>query len=115
MATPAVSTERKNYLNAEYGIRSWLFTTDHKRIALLYLISITIFFFIGGFFALLIRPELLTPPGDLMTANMYNKAYTMHGQVMIYFFLIPSIPALLGNFLVPMLIGAIEPAVPGIN
>src|SRR5437660_3606908 len=114
MATPAVSTERKNYLNAEYGIRSWLFTTDHKRIALLYLISITVFFFIGGFFALLIRLELLTPAGDLMTADMYNKAFTMHGQVMVFFFLIPSIPAVLGNFLVPMMIGAKDLALPGI-
>src|SRR5216684_1879163 len=115
MATPAVSTERKNYLNAEYGIRSWLFTTDHKRIALLYLISITAFFFIGGFFALLIRLELLTPAGDLMSADMYNKAFTMHGQVMVFFFLIPSIPAVLGNFLVPMMIGAKDLALPRIN
>src|SRR5437899_6823094 len=115
MATPAVSTERKNYLNAEYGIRSWLFTTDHKRIALLYLISITIFFFIGGFFALLIRLELLTPAGDLLTADNYNKAFTMHGQVMVFFFLIPSIPAVLGNFLVPMMIGAKDLALPRIN
>src|ERR1700758_5360445 len=115
MATPAVSTERKNYLNAEYGIRSWLFTTDHKRIALLYLISITAFFFIGGFFALLIRLELLTPAGDLLTADMYNKAFTMHGQVMVFFFLIPSIPAVLGNFLIPMMIGAKDLAFPRIN
>jgi cytochrome c oxidase subunit I len=115
MATAAVSTERKNYLNAEYGIRSWLFTTDHKRIALLYLISITAFFFIGGFFALLIRLELLTPAGDLMSADMYNKAFTMHGQVMVFFFLIPSIPAVLGNFLVPMMIGAKDLALPRIN
>ena len=64
MATAAVTTEKKNYLNAEYGIRSWLLTTDHKRIALLYLLSITLFFFIGGFFALLIRLELLTPAGE---------------------------------------------------
>src|SRR5258708_31149598 len=115
MATPAVSTERKNYLNAEYGIRSWLFTTDHKRIALLYLVSITFFFFIGGFYALLIRLELLTPAGDLLTADMYNKAFTMHGQVMVFFFLIPSIPAVLGNFLVPMMIGAKDLAFPRIN
>ena len=115
MATPAVRTEKKNYLNAEYGIRSWLFTTDHKRIALLYLVSITAFFFIGGFFALLIRLELLTPAGDLLTADMYNKAFTMHGQVMIFFFLIPSIPAVLGNFLVPMMIGAKDLALPRIN
>ena len=115
MATAAVSTEPKNYLNAEYGIRSWLLTTDHKRIALLYLISITFFFFIGGFFALLVRLELLTPAGDLMTADMYNKAFTMHGQIMIFFFLIPSIPAVLGNFLIPMMIGAKDLAFPRIN
>jgi len=106
MATLAVSGERKNYINAEYGIRSWLFTTDHKRIALLYLLSITAFFFIGGFAALLIRLELLTPAGDLLSADMYNKAFTMHGQVMVFFFLIPSIPAVLGNFLIPMMVGA---------
>jgi len=115
MATAAMSTERKNYLNAEYGIRSWLLTTDHKRIALLYLISITFFFFIGGFFALLIRLELLTPAGDLMTADMYNKAFTMHGQIMVFFFLIPSIPAVLGNFLMPMMIGAKDLAFPRLN
>ncbi|HEX3106866.1 MAG TPA: cytochrome c oxidase subunit I [Terriglobales bacterium] len=115
MATAAVTTERKNYLNAEYGIRSWLLTTDHKRIALLYLLSITFFFFVGGFFALLIRLELLTPAGDLMTADMYNKAFTMHGQIMVFFFLIPSIPAVLGNFLIPMMIGAKDLAFPRIN
>jgi cytochrome c oxidase subunit 1 len=115
MATAAVSAERKNYINAEYGIRSWLFTTDHKRIALLYLLSITFFFFIGGFYALLIRLELLTPQGDLMQADTYNKVFTMHGQIMVFFFLIPSIPAVLGNFLVPMMIGAKDLAFPRIN
>jgi cytochrome c oxidase subunit 1 len=114
MAT-AVTEERKNYLNAEYGIRSWLFTTDHKRIAMLYLLSITAFFFIGGFYALLIRLELLTPGGDLLSADMYNKVFTMHGQVMIFFFLIPSIPAVLGNFLIPIMIGAKDLAFPRIN
>src|SRR5437660_3439977 len=116
MATATdTSLETRNYLNADYSLRSWLFTTDHKRIALLYLISITAFFFIGGFFALLIRLELLTPAGDLMSADMYNKAFTMHGQVMVFFFLIPSIPAVLGNFLVPMMIGAKDLALPRIN
>ena len=115
MATTAVSAERKNYLNAEYGIRSWLFTTDHKRIALLYLISITLMFFFGGYFALLIRLELLTPAGDLLTADMYNKAFSMHGQIMVFFFLVPSIPAVLGNFLVPMMVGAKDLAFPRIN
>ena len=93
---------------------SWLLTTDHKRIALLYLISITFFFFIGGFFALLIRLELLTPAGDLVQADTYNKLFTMHGMVMVFFFLIPSIPAVLGNFLVPLMIGARDLAFPRI-
>jgi cytochrome c oxidase subunit I len=115
MATVAVSAERENYLNKEYGIRSWLLTTDHKRIALLYLISITFFFFIGGFFALMIRLELLTPAGDLVLADTYNKLFSMHGQVMVFFFLIPSIPAVLGNFLVPLMIGAKDLALPRIN
>ncbi len=115
MATVAVTAERENYLNKEYGIRSWLLTTDHKRIALLYLASITFFFFIGGFFALLIRLELLTPAGDLVQADTYNKLFSMHGQVMIFFFLIPSIPAVLGNFLVPLMIGAKDLAFPRIN
>jgi cytochrome c oxidase subunit I len=115
MVTPEGSNQRKNYINAEHGIRSWLLTTDHKRIALLYLISITAFFFIGGFFALLVRLELLTPAGDLLSADMYNKAFTMHGQVMVFFFLIPSIPAVLGNFLIPLMVGAKDLALPRIN
>ena len=115
MATAANPVERPNYLNQEYGIRSWLLTVDHKRIALLYLISITFFFFIGGFFALLIRLELLTPAGDLVQADTHNKLFTMHGVVMVFFFLIPSIPAVLGNFLVPIMIGAKDLAFPKIN
>ena len=115
MATAAFSHEREHYLNKEYGIRSWLLTTDHKRIALLYLVTITFFFFIGGFLALLIRLELLTPAGDLVQADTYNKLFTMHGQIMVFFFLIPSIPAVLGNFLVPLMIGAKDLAFPRIN
>ncbi|HEX6503988.1 MAG TPA: cytochrome c oxidase subunit I [Terriglobales bacterium] len=116
MASTAVAApERENYLNKEYGIGSWLFTTDHKRIALLYLITITFFFFIGGFFALLIRLELLTPEGDLLLPDTYNKMFTMHGQVMIFFFLIPAVPAVLGNFLIPIMIGAKDLAFPRIN
>src|SRR6202012_1712325 len=104
MATAVQTVERENYLNSNYGLKSWLLTTDHKRIALLYLITITAFFFIGGFFAMLIRLELLTPAGDLVEADTYNKLFTMHGIVMIFFFLIPSIPAVLGNFLVPIMV-----------
>ena len=116
MATASIPTvERENYLNKHYGVGSWLFTTDHKRIALLYLLSITFFFFIGGFFALLIRLELLTPAGDLVQADTYNKLFTMHGMVMVFFFLVPSIPAVLGNFLVPLMIGAKDLAFPKIN
>ena len=110
-----MSNDTPNYLNAGYGLRSWLLTTDHKRIAILYLISITIMFFVGSAFAVLIRLELATPKGDLVTADTYNKLFTMHGVVMIFFFLIPSIPAVLGNFLVPMMVGAKDLAFPRIN
>ena len=106
---------RVNYLNVSYGIKSWLLTKDHKRIGLLYLASITLFFFLGGTFAVLIRLELLTPKGDLVQPETYNKLFTMHGIVMIFFFLIPSIPAVLGNFLVPLMIGARDLAFPRIN
>src|SRR5579859_5903384 len=105
----------EHYLNATYGIRSWLLTTDHKRIALLYLASVTFFFFIGGIFATLIRIHLLTPNGLLVTPETYNKLFTMHGVAMIFFFLIPSIPAVLGNFLIPIMIGAKDLAFPKVN
>src|SRR5678815_432262 len=111
----AVALHRENYLNVSYGIKSWLLTRDHKRIALLYLMSITLFFFLGGAFAVLIRLELLTPGGDLVQAETYNKLFTMHGVIMVFFFLIPSIPAVLGNFLVPLMIGAKDLAFPRIN
>src|SRR5215469_162891 len=106
---------RESYLNAGTGIKSWLLTKDHKRIALLYLVSITAFFFLGGAFAVLIRLELLTPQGDLVTAQTYNKLFTMHGVIMVFFFLIPVIPAVLGNFMLPMMIGAKDLAFPRIN
>ena len=108
-------TASGSYLDAPYGIASWLLTKDHKRIAMLYLISITIFFMIGGLFAAGIRTELLTPEGDLFSADLYNKLFTLHGVVMIFFFLIPSIPATLGNFLVPIMVGAKDLAFPRIN
>ena len=104
-----------NYLNNGHGLKSWLLTKDHKRIALLYLFSITAFFFLGGFFALMIRLELLTPASDFVQPDTYNKLFTMHGIVMVFFFLIPSIPAVLGNFLIPIMIGAKDLAFPRIN
>jgi cytochrome c oxidase subunit 1 len=106
---------KKHYLNDNYGIRSWLLTKDHKRIAVLYLITITFFFFLGGLFAALIRLQLLTPEGTLFQADTYNKLFTMHGVNMIFFFLIPSVPAVLGNFLVPLMVGAKDLAFPKIN
>ncbi|HUK15519.1 MAG TPA: cytochrome c oxidase subunit I [Bryobacteraceae bacterium] len=111
----AAAQERETYLNASYGIKSWLLTKDHKRIALLYLFTVTLFFFIGGAFATLIRIELLTPQGGLVSSETYNKLFTMHGVTMIFFFLIPSIPATLGNFFLPMMIGARDLAFPRIN
>lgn len=104
-----------NYLTAGYDIKSWLLTVDHKRIGVLYLIAITFFFCIGGLFAVLIRLELLTPAGDLVQAETYNKLFTMHGMMMIFFFLVPSIPAVLGNFLLPVMLGARDMAFPKLN
>jgi len=105
----------KHYLNDNYGIRSWLLTKDHKRIAILYLVSITFFFFLGGLFAALIRLELLTPAGDLFQSDTYNKLFSMHGINMVFFFLVPSIPATLGNFVLPIMVGAKDLAFPKIN
>jgi cytochrome c oxidase subunit I len=107
--------EPKNYINAEKGLKSWLFTQDHKRIAVLYLFTVTFFFFIGGIFATLIRAELITPTADLVDSNTYNKLFTMHGVVMVFFFLVPSIPATLGNFLIPPMVGAKDLAFPRVN
>ncbi len=102
----------RNYLNADYGWKSWLFTLDHKRIALLYMISVTFFFIVGGSFAVLMRINLVQPQGALVQPETYNKLFTLHGIVMIFFFLIPSIPAVLGNFLVPLMVGARDLAFP---
>jgi cytochrome c oxidase subunit 1 len=113
--TPEIEAEEPvNYLNVEHGWKSWLLTTDHKRIALLYLFSITFMFIIGGAFAVLVRIHLLRPQG-LFAPETYNRLFTMHGVVMIFFFLIPSIPATLGNFLLPIMIGAKDLAFPRVN
>ncbi len=115
MSTVAAELPSQSYLFEGYTIRSWLLTTDHKRIAILYLVSITFFFFIGAVAAGLIRLDLVTPAGDLLTNDGYNKAFTLHGVVMVWFFLIPSIPATFGNFLIPLMIGARDLAFPRIN
>ncbi len=111
----APDAPRVNYLNNGYGLKSWLLTKDHKRIAVLYIISISIFFALGGLFASLVRFELMTPEGDLMSSDTYNKVFSMHGIIMVFFFLVPSIPATLGNFLVPIMVGAKDLAFPRIN
>lgn len=108
-------TSHEHFLNVDYSVKSWLLTTDHKRIALLYLISISFFFVLGGIYAMLIRLELLTPRADVLTGDMYNRVFTMHGFIMVFFFLIPSIPATMGNFLIPLMIGAKDLAFPRLN
>jgi cytochrome c oxidase subunit I len=116
MATHTLSgATTSNYLNAEDGVFSWLFTTDHKRIGLLYTFSITVMFFIGGILALMMRLQLLTPSGALVDLETYNKLFSMHGMIMVWFFLIPSIPNTIGNFVLPMVIGAKDLAFPKLN
>jgi cytochrome c oxidase subunit 1 len=112
---PAHTMPREHYLNATYGIRSWLLTTDHKRIGLLYLAVVTFLFTLGGVFAAMIRIHLLTPDGYLVSPETYNKLFSMHGITMVFFFLIPSIPTVLGNFLIPLMIGAKDVAFPKLN
>ncbi len=104
-----------SYLTNGFTIKSWLLTKDHKRIAILYLITVSAFFALGGTYASLIRLELLTPQSDLLQSATYNKTFTQHGIIMVFFFLIPSIPAILGNFLIPIMIGAKDLAFPKIN
>ncbi len=116
MASIAIPAhQRLHYLNIHYGIRSWLLTTDHKRIAILYLISVSLMFIVGGAAATVIRVNLLTPTGDLVDAMTYNKLFTVHGVVMIFFFLGPAIPAVFGNFMIPLMIGARDVAFPRLN
>jgi cytochrome c oxidase subunit I len=104
-----------NYLTNGFTLKSWLLTKDHKRIAIMYLITVSAFFMIGGLYAATIRLELLTPQSDLLETGTYNKVFTQHGVIMVFFFLIPVIPAILGNFLLPIMIGAKDLALPRIN
>lgn len=109
------ATQRPTYLNVAYTLWSWLSTTDHKRIGMLYLGTLTLMFFIGGVAATLIRLELITPNGDVLTASGYNKVFTIHGVIMVWFFLVPSIPTTIGNFVLPLMIGAKDLAFPRLN
>lgn len=115
ISLPQSSYIRDNSRTFTDWLKSWLLTVDHKRIAILYLLSINFFFLLGGLAATLVRVELITPQGDLMSSDVYNRAFTLHGVIMVFFFLIPSIPAVLGNFLVPLMIGARDLAFPRLN
>lgn len=114
-APAATAPEPKNYLNARHTLLSWFLTVDHKRIGIMYLVSLVVFFLIGGAAAVVFRLDLMTPAGDLLRSETYNKLFTMHGIVMIFFFLIPSIPAVLGNFLLPIMLGTRDVAFPKLN
>jgi len=105
----------KHYLNEAKGWKSWLFTLDHKRIGILYMIMVMFSFFLGGVFALLLRWELISPDKIFMGPEMYNQAFSLHGIIMIFLFIIPSIPAILGNFVMPLMIGAKDVAFPRLN
>ena len=112
---PRTARAPRNYLSEGRSLTAWLLTTDHKRIGLLYLYSILFYFIIAAVAAAVMRLELITPPGDLVTSETYNKLFTVHGTLMVWFFLIPSIPAVLGNFVIPMMIGARDVAFPKLN
>jgi cytochrome c oxidase subunit 1 len=105
----------KHYLNDGTTVRSWLLTVDHKRIALLYLVSVIAAFALGGFFAMMVRLELLTPGPTIVGPLAYNRLFTLHGVVMVFLFMIPAIPGVFGNFLVPIMLGAKDVAFPKLN
>jgi cytochrome c oxidase subunit 1 len=113
--TTLVSESPVNYLNHRTTVASWLLTRDHKRIGLLYMVTVTLAFFIGALFAAAIRIELATPAGDLLSSDQYNRVFTMHGIMMVFFVLIPAVPAILGNFILPLQLGAKDVAFPLLN
>ena len=112
---PVVETRGESYLDEGHTIMSWLTTTDHKRIAILYALSITFFFFLGGIAIAFVRLELMSPSGLFLSSDAYNRLFTLHGIIMVWFFLVPSIPATMGNFLLPLMIGASDVAFPRLN
>jgi cytochrome c oxidase subunit 1 len=112
---PPPEAARETYLNVARGLASWLLTKDHKRIAILYLITVSIMFFLGGLAITIARLNLMTPGGGLVTADTYNRLFTMHGVIMVFFFLVPVVPTVLGNFCLPLMIGAKDLAFPRIN
>ena len=114
MIADAKNHEESNYLNATSGFKSWFWSVDHKRLGIMYLATILSFFLIGGTFALLVRYELLDAAPTFSASN-YNKAFTLHGAIMVFLVLVPAIPASLGNFLIPLMLGAKDVAFPKLN
>src|SRR6476469_8063712 len=115
MITATAAESPVNYLNHQSTVASWLLTKDHKRIGLMYMVVVTIAFIICAFFAAMIRAELATPAGDLLSADVYNRVFTMHGVAMVFFVLIPAVPAIIGNFVLPLMLGAKDVAFPKLN
>lgn len=116
MSSAVATGEKKNYLNEHTGIWSWVYTLDHKRIGIMYLVSLFTFFIVAGMFALLMRYELAhAGPSGLLTPDQYNQAFTLHGAIMVFLFIVPGIPATLGNFLLPLMIGAKDVVFPRLN
>ncbi len=112
---PDLPATEPNYLEAEKGLASWMFTLDHKRLGVMYLVSTMVFFLVGGLAAVALRTELFTPAGDLVSATTYNKLFTVHGAIMVFLVIIPSVPGALGNFLLPLMLGAKDVAFPRLN
>jgi cytochrome c oxidase subunit 1 len=106
---------RENYINVSHTIKSWLLTVDHKRIAILYLVSVSLMFLLGGLAAGIVRFELTSAKGQIMSSENYNRMFTSHGVIMVFLFLVPVVPATLGNFLVPLMVGARDLAFPRLN
>src|SRR4051812_13977583 len=112
MSGHAQAAHGDNYLNHSRGIWSWMTTLDHKRIGIMYLFTVLTFFLIGGIFALMIRLELFSPGQQFVDANHYNRLFTYHGAIMVFLVIIPSVPAAIGNFVLPMMLGAKDVAFP---
>src|SRR4029077_17153796 len=104
-----------HYLNADRGVWSWLTTVDHKRIGIMYFVSVLLAFLLGGIFAMLLRIEHLTPEPTIMGANTYNRMFTLHGVVMIFMFMIPALPGSFGTYVLPLMLGARDVPFPKLN
>ncbi|HRP63415.1 MAG TPA: cbb3-type cytochrome c oxidase subunit I, partial [Phycisphaerales bacterium] len=109
------SSAETNYLTHSRGFLSWALTLDHKRIGTMYLVSVLLSFFFGGLFALVVRTQLIFPGMDLLTRDQYNQVFTLHGAIMVFLVIIPSVPAALGNFILPIMLGAKDVAFPRLN